>query len=67
MKKTSYTAAELMEVALMCLSNMNPTEPPPPPTIHCRTCKRIVSADEAALVCYSVGHDVIESKDEFAA
>ena len=66
MVKTTYTAKELMEVALMCIGNTSPDSDPTPLDIHCHTCGRLVAEDYAATVCFPGGHD-IETSNRGAA
>lgn len=43
----------------MCTTNSEPKH-----ELYCRTEKKIVDKDHAALWCYQDGHDVIESDDD---
>ena len=62
--KVSYTAAELMEVALMCLSSDATEYKPPKKTeFYCHSCKRLVKKDEAEICCWPSGHDVETGED----
>lgn len=53
--KTVFTAAELMEEAMSCLQNM---PEPEKKEFYCHTEGKLVSKDQAEIVCWTSGHNV---------